>query len=274
MHETSSISDINLESNFIEMRIAHFVNVVDPLRLPPKSDLHIAQPITLDSMVLAKNLSAHDIELYAVKHRSELVQIPNEFILAKDFNRYCYDVFTHLPKIKHLPLIGDIFNSMNLVKDVDYFIYTNVDIGVVPSFYDDVIKYLKLGFKGLMINRRTMPTLMNNRPFTLNNYYSVFSNKGKYHPGCDCFVFPKNILNKINLGNVFIGFPPVAAAIEFCLRRYIPQDNFIWLNRNTYHKTFTFHFGDPRPYYNNRIRINRLYRSCNSLAYQEIKKCN
>lgn len=274
MREIFICLGISLENNLIEMKIAHFVNVIDPLRLTNKSDLHVAQPITLDSMILAKNFSSHDIKLYAVKHNSESVKLPAEFSFTQDLNRYCYDIFTHLPKVKHLPLIGDIFSAMNDVQDVDYLIYTNIDIGVVPSFYDDIAHYLHSGLQGLMINRRTMPTLINNQPVAVNNYHEVFNLSGLYHPGCDCFVFPRNILSKINLGNVFIGFPPVAAAIEFCLRQHIPQDNFIWLNRKKYHKTFTFHFGDPRPYYNQKLRFNRLYRSCNSLSYQKLKKCN
>jgi len=168
------------------MKIAHIINVIDLKNLPKDSDLHVAQAITIKSMIEAKNHTSHDVELYAVKHKDETVSVPKEFSMAEDLQRYCYDVIKELPKERKLPLIGDIINSLYDSSDADYFIYTNVDIGLVPEFYDYVAESLQSGTQVMFINRRTMPKQVDNEPVDENNYKKLFEMRGEYHPGKDC----------------------------------------------------------------------------------------
>lgn len=192
------------------MKIAHIINVFEIHEKHKANHLHIAQSVTIQSMIDAKKNVCSDLEvnLYAVKDKNESVDMPDEFIMTDDLQRCCYDVIKTLPKTKSFPLIGDILNILYNTSDADYFIYTNADIGLFPSFYNFVENKINEGFDALCINRRDMPKEINGEIIDEHNFHKVFDLKGEYHPGRDCFVFRKSLLNKMNFGNMFIGAPP------------------------------------------------------------------
>lgn len=209
------------------MKIAHIINVVEIKGVHESSYLHVAQPVTVDSMVSAKNHTKSDIEvqLFATKHQNEKVNLPSEFTWAKDLSRYCYDVFDTLPKSKNFPLIGDILNNLYNSSNADFFIYTNVDIGLFPHFYDFIKGSIDSGLDAFTINRVTMPKKIRSRgliPKTTigaENYNLVFSEIGDSHRGFDCFVFRREYLSRLSLGNIFIGAPPIGTLFKDELSR-------------------------------------------------------
>lgn len=227
------------------MKIAHIINVLEIKPHHEKSYLHIAQPITLDSMVAAKNhtQSDIDIELLALKHQDEKINIPSEFAWCKDLTRYCYDVFHNLPKDKKFPLVSDILNSLYNSSSADYFVYTNVDIGIFPNFYDFIKESIDSGLDAFTINRVRMPKKINETKIGPENYNLVFNHKGGMHMGFDCFVFRREYTPELakRMGNIFIGAPPIGTFLKGALKSVCPRYKRFGSKANV-----TFHLGHDR----------------------------
>ena len=229
------------------MKIAHIINVVEIKGVHESSYLHVAQPVTVDSMVSAKNDTKSDIEvqLFATKHQNEKVNLPSEFTWTKDLSRYCYDVFDTLPKSKNFPLIGDILNNLYNSSNADFFIYTNVDIGVFPNFYDFIKESIDSGLDAFTINRVTMPKTINKTTIGPENYNLVFKEKGFKHIGFDCFVFRREYLSCLSLGNIFIGAPPIGTLFKDELSRISSRIKCFKSSVRA-----TFHIGNDRDWEN------------------------
>lgn len=235
------------------MKIAHIVKILEIQPKHESSYLHIAQPVTLKSMLDSKLQSKNpeDIDLIAVKHKDEKVECPEGFRMTPDLTRWCYDVFPELPKTRDLPLISDILNALNQTSEADYYIYTNVDIGLFPDFYDFVIDTISKGINSFTINRLTMPKKFNGIKLDQNNYKLVFDQQGVSHPGLDCFIFPRKILKSINVGNVFIGSAPIGAVLKTEIQKSInPFRSFPSEVRKTFHLGDDLAWRDPKcPFY-------------------------
>lgn len=205
------------------MKIAHIVNILDVQPKHEPSYLHIAQPVTLKSMLNAKLKSKNpeNIDLIAIKHKEDSIDCPEGFRMAPELTRFCYDVFPEIPTTwRSLPLITDIFDSLNQASTADYFIYTNVDIGLFPDFYDRVYNIVKKhGYEYFCIDRETMPEYVGGELIDQHNFEQLFNIKGGWHPGTDCFVFKKDLLIDANFGHAFIGEPPIAGLIDSVLDR-------------------------------------------------------
>lgn len=185
------------------MKFAHIIN---PVKASSSSDLFVAQPITFESMRVAKEFAEANrrnisIRLLATNYTEDQEIIPHYFEKTKLLERSILD-FGHFEKPRKLPLIQDIFDRLeNKAADADYLIYTNVDIALMPSFYCYVNEQISKGFDALVINRRT-----------LSDHYSspeeltyMYADLGKPHPGYDCFVLKKELLPKFVLGKTCIG---------------------------------------------------------------------
>jgi len=225
------------------MKIAHIVNILEIQPKHKASYLHVAQPVTVKSMLDAKLKSKNptNIDLIAVKHKDENIECPEGFRMAPDLTRYCYDVFPELPKTKQLPLVVDIFTSLKQASDAEYFIYTNIDIGLFPDFYDrvySIIEKHKYGF--FTIDREIMPKYVDNKLIDQHNFKKLFNIAGDPHPGIDCFIFNKDLLKKSNFGHIFLGHPPVARIIKGSFMQCCK--NKMW-SRIFSGDRFTFHIG-------------------------------
>lgn len=231
------------------MKIAHIVQILEIQPKHEASYLHVAQPVTAKSMLDAKLQSKNpeDIDLIAVKHKDETIECPEGFRMAPDLTRWCYDIFPKLPKTKQLPLIADIIESLNQTADADYFIYTNVDIGLFPDFYDFVIDTISKGINGFTVNRLTMPKKYNGIKLDQNNYKLIFDVTGSNHAGFDCFVFPRGAIKSMNLGSVFIGTAPIGTVFKKELQRSVksfkPYGSMV---RKTFHLGNDADWRDPK----------------------------
>lgn len=161
------------------------------------------QPITFESMRVAKNFSSHKdaISLYTTQFEEDLPIIPNYFQILSNLKRSVLDIDTNLKKRK-LPLIKDILEKLK-ETDADHFIYTNADIALMPQFYDLVGTYISMGHDAIVINRRRLNKEYN----TIKDLPLMYSDLGRSHPGFDCFIFHKDLLDKFVLGNICIGVP-------------------------------------------------------------------
>lgn len=120
------------------------------------------------------------------------------------------DFILTLRQSQKLPMIGDILNTANQVcNDNDYVCYMNSDIIVPYWFFDFLASSIRTHPKntGFIINRKDI----------LNSTFSFSEDTGylamRYHPGFDCFIFPKNILGTSYFGRCTVGFPPIGALL-------------------------------------------------------------
>ena len=206
--------------------------------------LHIAQAVTVASMIEAKT---QDVNLYCTKHRDEQIEVPQEFNQTADLRRYSYDI-GDLPFTKTFPLIGDIIHNLYEASDSEYFIYTNVDIGVFPNFYTKVREFIDKGHDAFCINRRdNMPKKVNGEIINESNYETLFNFKGEKHEGVDCFVFCREYVPLMNFGNVSIGVPPIGKVFKHQLSKV---SNKFKVFKNV---RLTFHIGNDRVWQNDNI---------------------
>lgn len=227
------------------MKIAHIINVTEIDESKKVSYLHVAQPLTMKSMVLAKDKATDTvtIELVTVKHKTEEVAISPDFKLATDLETYAWEHIealriqaTHKP----LPRLTDIITSLYEASSAEYFIYTNVDIGLYPDFYIFVKSTIEKGFDGFCINRRELPKKNEGTLLDESNIDLVFATEGAKHGGIDCFVFKRGIVPYLNLGNVYIGYPPVGLLLMTRIKKL--SQKFTWFKD----EKLTFHIGSDR----------------------------
>jgi len=230
------------------LTLAHIIN---PVKVSINSDLFVAQPITFESMKravrwveLEKIIS---VKLLATQYPEDREIIPEYFYTTSDLNRSVLDEGKFVTPRK-LPLINDIFGKLTDV-DADYFIYTNVDIGLMPHFYLSIGKYLNDGYDALVINRRTVQEQYD----SINDLPNIYAEIGEIHKGYDCFVFSKRILSKLELGKIAIGAPGVGIALFVNL--YCLSKQFLLLDDHH----LTFHIGNDKEWNNEKFADYRDY---------------
>jgi len=184
--------------------LIHLAHIINPVKVNKNSDLFTAQPITFGSMISAKNYSKYkdQIVLCTTQYEEDLDSIPSEFTKLSNLDKSVLDVNASL-KEKKLPLIKDILNKIYEVENCDYCLFTNVDIALMPQFYDVIFHYIQEGHDAIVVNRRRLK----------NSYSSpqelplMYSDLGKSHPGFDCFVFKKELLESFILDDICVGIP-------------------------------------------------------------------
>lgn len=180
-------------------KIAHIIN---PVVVDESSDLYIAQPITFETMKIAREFARDQVEvtLFSAQYSMDRPLAPEGFQLTPDLTHSVLDFGTFHQQRK-LPLIKDILDRLYEATDADYLIYTNVDIAVMPYFYVAVDKIIENGYDAFVINRRTISEQYSHT----DQLYLMFSQVGEKHPGYDCFVFHRALYPEFELGTVCIG---------------------------------------------------------------------
>ena len=223
------------------MNLRHIVNPTEITESTKRAYLHIAQPVTFDSLLHAKSGSRgfSEIDLCAITNPSETVSIPHGISHINNLSRTCGDIYPELSARK-LPFIQDIL-KLGTSDKYDYYIYTNIDISIYPGFYDFVYSLVRSGYDAICINRKTLPKTYNGNTIDVSNYRSIFNSdiRKSNHVGCDCFVFSERLVSHIEkFGNMFIGAPPIGAVFNLWLREH--SKNFHWEKKIAQ----TFHLGD------------------------------
>jgi hypothetical protein len=127
----------------MKRRIAHIIN---PFNAATSSDLSTAQPITFASIIEAKKRAEGkmDIELLSCQFSEDRNMVHTAFRPTRDLTRSVLDMGQFEKKIK-LPLLADILERIYTESDAEYLIYTNVDIGLYPNFYEQVNSFIDSG---------------------------------------------------------------------------------------------------------------------------------
>ena len=232
------------------MKLGHIINVTEIDETKKSSYLHIAQPVTLQSMVNACNSARDqlDIELVAIKHHAECIQVPDRFILAPNIEKYAWEYIPGLRNVmpqRPLPRLADIISGLYAVSDAEYFIYTNLDIGLFDNFYLVVKAIIDKGYDAFCINRIDLPKLHNGVLLDVSNMDLFPRIAGRKHIGIDCFIFRREIVPQLELGNVYIGYPPVGMVLKTQIEKTAKK--FAWFKDIA----VTYHLGNDTPWKNN-----------------------
>ena len=220
------------------MRIAHIIN---PVIVGNTSDLHVAQPVTFESMRLAQAYAEGivAVELCSAQFPEDGDLVPAWFTRTRNLDRSVLD-FGNFQKRRKLPLIKDILDRLYETSKADYFIYTNVDIALMPYFYTAVAQMIESGIDAITINRRTIANNFSDpRHLPL-----MWAQVGEKHPGFDCFIFRRDAYPHFDLGTACIGVNWIGRVL---LANVYAQAN----NYKIYDDLhLTFHLGDDRSWQN------------------------
>jgi len=188
-------------------KIAHIVN---PVKVNKDFDLYIAQPVTFKTMEIAREYSSDrvDVDFFSTQYPEDHEIVPKSLIKTADLTRSVMDIGEFKIKRK-LPLIKDILNRLYDESNAEYFIYTNVDIGILPTFYQSVNSFIDSGYDGFVINRRTI----SKKYTSIDDITLMYSEVGESHKGFDCFIFRRDVFNNFNLGQLCLGAPWVGRVL-------------------------------------------------------------
>jgi hypothetical protein len=219
-----------------------FLHIINPVVVNKSSDLHIAQPITFETMETAKShadLENISVEQVAVFYPEDEKIVPGSFGKCSLLDRSCLDFHT-FKRQRKLPLLQDILTKAYEYSDADYVIYTNVDIALMPHFYVTAQKIMGEGYDAVNIFRRTLSSQYS----SVDEIPSMYADLGEDHPGVDCFIIKRSLLKKIDLKNIVIGSRFVALSLSANL--HVFADNIAVFTK----KHMTFHIGDDREWHN------------------------
>lgn len=179
-----------------------FAHVINPVNAPVGSELSVIQPITFESIRKAQAFceSKPQVDLYTVSFPEDHPIIPAYFKKLPDLTRSVLDV-AEFSTIRKYPLMMDVLNAVYNGSDADYLIFTNMDITLMPHFYIAVADILKGGYDALLVNRRGI----SGKYTKVEELPLMYAEFGKPHPGFDCFIFKRELLNKLILENICVG---------------------------------------------------------------------
>jgi hypothetical protein len=146
--------------------------------------------------------NSSEVKLLSAQFEADQNLIPSAFQLTRHLDRTIGSIL-HNKELPRLPLLHDILDRTSTV-DCDFVIWSNMDIIPVPGFYNGVAAILeKENCDALLINRRRVGKELIKTPELL------FNETGRPHPGYDCFVMKKELIGKLQLGNICVGAPGV-----------------------------------------------------------------
>ena len=216
-----ALGSIEASSTDVAVKIknlASLVHVISPFPVEDCSSQFCpydqAQSVTIGSMLRAKAKVEDDsITLAAAVFERDLATaVPTGFHTLPVLTRSTETEYPNLSPQSQLPFIQDIFDSV-LVDDeltFDYLVYTNSDITVHEDFYSLIQEQIHLhGYEFFTINRRTIASKRRAKGglLTASDLNEIFDSPYKSHPGTDCFIIKKSIVEKFQLGDVFLGAP-------------------------------------------------------------------
>lgn len=209
--------------------------MINPFIADTSSDLYAAQPITFESMLYARKMADGivDVKLLSAQYEEDATIVPKEFTQTKHLQKSVLD-YQHFEKKIKLPFLLDILERLYNESNANYLIYTNVDIGLYPDFYVKVNEFINQGYDSFIINRRRLSS----KYLDNSSLQDIYLDKGKSHPGFDCFVFHRNIFPKLKLEGICIGVPFIE--ISFSQNLFALSKNFGLFDN----EILTFHIGE------------------------------
>lgn len=187
-----------------------FGHIINPFIAKETSDLFVAQPITFESIRIARAFARGQIgvTVFSAQYADDRSIVPDEFQCTRDLERSTLDGGTFQVKRK-LPFLADILDRLYEASDAEYFVFTNIDIALMPHFYVAVNQIIEKGYDAFVINRRTISARYQS-PTELSLMYAEV---GEPHEGHDCFVFRRDVYPRYKLGAICVGVPWIGRAL-------------------------------------------------------------
>ena len=239
-------SNVNKPMNFKYFRI-NIAHIINPFKCKNnESYLYYAQPITFKSIYEAKKKTNIDVDIYATNFINDDDIIPEYFINLPNLTRSTLTEYPNIQNNKQLPFIQDIFDNLLNHSDADFLIYTNVDIIIHENFYTKINEILiRNNLDCLIINCKDVSKLNDDGEIlNENDLQYIYNCKGEEHSGVNCFIIERSLLKKINMKNMFIGFPHWGFVLYELLK--IHTKKILWLKD----EFLTFHIGKDKPWDN------------------------
>jgi hypothetical protein len=147
--------------------------------------------------------------------------------------------FATFSKRRPLAIFGDVIAAGAKQGRGEYMIYANIDIGLQPNFYIELMKMIRSHgqpMHPLVITRRTIDPSPYTNPSQLEQ---VYKEPGKPHPGYDLFAFRREWAPKMRFGRVGLGAWWFDGIMLANLDAVSPKKTLVYKNQH-----LTFHLGD------------------------------
>lgn len=181
-----------------------FAHIINPVQPDENKELFETQKTTFKTIRKAQ-LYFHEpnkIELFTVGRFNSYIDIPEHFKQLPPLKK---DISDFVPNSRfRFPVLNEILESAYNNTKAEYLIYTNLDIALMPYFYETVEQYISNGHDALVINRRRL----HNKFEQEHKVEQLYAEAGKVHPGYDCFVFKRSLFEKFIKKNVCLVAPP------------------------------------------------------------------
>ena len=255
--------------NHTTIKIAHVIN---PFNCLPnnQSYLYYAQPITFQSMYESQKFASSfgiNVELYAINYKEDDEIVPPFFKKLPNLKKSTKSIFPDISENRKLPILDEILNITKQHTKADYIIFSNSDIALQKHFYVQIYNFItKDKLNSIVINRRdNLPKFKNGFRLTKDNLNLLYKEKGEPHKGKDCFIIHKKLIEKINLGNLFIGYPPWGYTLHTILKKLDTKNKIF---KNLY---LTFHIGNDKKWTE---KYSLLWEKNKQISNQILKKYN
>lgn len=180
-----------------------FVHLINPVCVPPDNQLYHAQQVTFKAIENAWHSRGNlRVQLRTAQYQEDHRIIPPFFSPTPDLTRSVLDTASFILERK-LPFLNDVLERILKYSSAEYAIFTNVDIIPSPDFYVEINALIESGHTAFSINRRTVAKFPNS-PDRLDE---ILAQDGKPHPGHDCFIFPRELIERFFVGRIIVGAP-------------------------------------------------------------------
>lgn len=211
----------------------HFAHIINPVNAPLGTELHRVQPLVFRSMQVAQAQAKEaNVSLFAVCYPEDESAVPPYLSLLPFLTRSILDV-AGIKANKKLPFVKDILDALAANTDAEYLIYTNADIILQPYFYQAATQYIQQGHDAVIINRRRIAPIYDSP----DQLPLIWAETGNPHPGYDCFVLHRSLLEKFTLGDIILGTPFIEATLAHNV--FAHSQNYLLLD----HHHLTAHLG-------------------------------
>jgi len=272
-HEKRRANDYDIEESKDSEDVA-IVHVISLFKVElcqyPYCPFDQAQSVVIGSMQRAREKARTPVIFATATLPGDEDALPSNFLqfplvrstVSENENA---NVFT-----KKLPFIQDIFDE-TLKSNIafEYMIYTNSDIILHENFYDIVQKQIKLGFDFFTINRQTISNNRNRdgKLYTASDLDEIFTQKTKTHPGTDCFIIKRSVLEKLNIGKMCLGASAVANMINLQAIYFAHKSTQFVSNA----LKATYHLGDDRSWKSEANLNTNKYNIFNAICGQQMR---
>lgn len=183
------------------LRIAHLVN---PFEAPLSSELSWAQPLTYETMRVARRFAGGEVEvsLLSAQYPEDRPVVPEGFTPTPDLTQSVLDLGTFQERRK-LPLLSEVVERLYSGSDAEWLIFSDTDIALMPHFYLTIKELIESGHDALVINRRTV----SDEYRRIDQLPLMYALIGAPHEGHDCFVFRRDMYPRFQFHQICLAAP-------------------------------------------------------------------